>query len=75
MTATGDDPGEQSIKVLNSGRIDAPTMSKKSKAKKKRLAKLDRQNSRIPPWVMLKTDMKVQRNPKRRNWRRNDTDE
>ncbi|HKL28426.1 MAG TPA: 50S ribosomal protein L39e [Natrialbaceae archaeon] len=50
-------------------------MSKKSKAKKKRLAKLDRQNSRIPPWVMLKTDMKVQRNPKRRNWRRNDTDE
>ena len=50
-------------------------MGKKSKAKKKRLAKLERQNSRIPPWVMLKTDMEVQRNPKRRNWRRSDTDE
>ena len=32
------------------------TMSKKSKAKKKRLAKLDNQNSRVPAWVMLKTD-------------------
>jgi len=51
------------------------TMSKKSKAKKKRLAKLDRQNNRIPAWVMLKTDRNVQRNPKRRHWRRSDTDE
>jgi large subunit ribosomal protein L39e len=51
------------------------TMGKKSKAKKKRLAKLERQNSRVPAWVMMKTDMDVQRNPKRRNWRRNDTDE
>jgi large subunit ribosomal protein L39e len=50
-------------------------MSEKSKAKKKRLAKLDKQNSRIPAWVMLKTDRNVQRNHKRRNWRRNDTDE
>ncbi|KTG07876.1 MULTISPECIES: 50S ribosomal protein L39e [Haloprofundus] len=50
-------------------------MSKKSKAKKKRLAKLERQNSRVPTWVMLKTDMQVTRNPKRRNWRRSDTDE
>jgi large subunit ribosomal protein L39e len=50
-------------------------MSKKSKAKKKRLAKLDQQNSRVPAWVMLKTDMETQRNYKRRNWRRNDTDE
>lgn len=50
-------------------------MSKKTKAKKKRLAKLERQNSRVPAWVMLKTDMKVTRNPKRRNWRRSDTDE
>jgi len=50
-------------------------MGKKSKAKKKRLAKLDRQNSRIPPWVMMKTDMEVQRNPQRRNWRRSDSDE
>jgi len=50
-------------------------MGKKSKAKKKRLAKLDRQNSRVPAWVVLKTDRKVQRNPKRRHWRRSDTDE
>jgi large subunit ribosomal protein L39e len=50
-------------------------MSKKSKAKKKRLAKLERQNSRVPAWVVMKTGRDVQRNPKRRNWRRNDTDE
>jgi len=50
-------------------------MSKKSKSKKKRLAKLDRQNSRVPAWVMLKTDRNVQRNVKRRNWRSSDTDE
>jgi len=51
------------------------TMGKKSKAKKKRLAKLERQNSRVPAWVMMKTNMEVQRNPKRRHWRRSDTDE
>ena len=50
-------------------------MGKKSKAKKKRLAKLERQNSRIPAWVMLKTDMDVTYNHKRRQWRRSDTDE
>lgn len=50
-------------------------MGKKSKSKKKRLAKLDRQNSRIPAWVMVKTDRDVTRNPKRRNWRRQSTDE
>jgi large subunit ribosomal protein L39e len=50
-------------------------MGKKSKAKKKRLAKLERQNNRVPAWVMLKTDRDVQRNPKRRHWRRSDTDE
>jgi large subunit ribosomal protein L39e len=50
-------------------------MSKKSKAKKKRLAKLEDQNSRVPAWVIMKTDRDVQRNPKRRSWRRSDTDE
>jgi large subunit ribosomal protein L39e len=50
-------------------------MGQKSKSKKKRLAKLERQNSRVPSWVMLKTDMAVSRNPKRRHWRRSDTDE
>ncbi len=52
-----------------------PTMGNKSKAKKKRLAKAERQNTRVPAWVMMKTDMNVTRNPKRRNWRRNDLDE
>jgi large subunit ribosomal protein L39e len=50
-------------------------MGKKSKAKKKRLAKLERQNTRVPAWVMMKTDMEVTRNPKRRNWRRSNTDD
>jgi large subunit ribosomal protein L39e len=59
-----------------SGDAERPgTMGKKSKAKKKRLGKLENQNSRIPAWVMLKTDRDVQRNPKRRHWRRSDTDE
>jgi large subunit ribosomal protein L39e len=50
-------------------------MSKKSKAKKKRLGKLEQQNSRVPAWVIMKTDRETTRNHKRRNWRRNDTDE
>ncbi|WP_330630971.1 50S ribosomal protein L39e [Halocatena halophila] len=50
-------------------------MGKKSKAKKKRLAKLNRQNSRVPAWVMMKTDRNVMQNPKRRSWRRGNTDE
>jgi large subunit ribosomal protein L39e len=50
-------------------------MGKKSKAKKKRLAKHERQNSRVPMWVVLKTDRDVTRNPKRRHWRRSDTGE
>ena len=50
-------------------------MGKKSKAKKKRLGKLDDQNSRIPAWVIVKTDRDVIRNPQRRQWRRSDTDE
>jgi large subunit ribosomal protein L39e len=50
-------------------------MGKKSKAQKKRLAKLEKQNSRVPAWVIMKTDRDTQRNPQRRNWRRNDTDE
>ena len=60
---------------LSYGAEGTHIMSNKSKAQKKRLAKLDRQNSRIPAWVMLKTDRDVQRNHKRRNWRRGNTDE
>lgn len=62
-------------KILSDAGEERGTMSKKSKAKKKRLSKLDRQNSRVPAWVIMKTDRDVMRNPKRRNWRRQDTDE
>lgn len=61
--------------ILSTAAVGGHTMGKKSKAKKKRLGKLDRQNSRVPAWVIAKTNRDVQRNPKRRNWRRNDTDE
>ncbi|MFB6136909.1 MAG: 50S ribosomal protein L39e [Halobacteriaceae archaeon] len=50
-------------------------MGKKSKAKKKRLGKLERQNSQVPRWVIMKTNRDVTQNPKRRNWRRSNTDE
>ncbi len=50
-------------------------MGKKTKGKKKRLAKKNRQNQRVPAWVMMKTNREVTRNPKRRNWRRHDIDE
>jgi large subunit ribosomal protein L39e len=62
-------------KILSQRGLPPATMGKKSKGKKKRLAKLENQNSRVPVWVMMKTDMEVTRNPKRQNWRRSDTDE
>ncbi len=71
---SGLDATEKNSHINRGGeRID--TMGKKSKGKKKRLAKLERQNSRVPAWVIMKTDQDVQRNPKRRHWRRSDTDE
>jgi large subunit ribosomal protein L39e len=62
-------------RILSGGAGEYATMGKKSKAQKKRLAKLENQNTRVPMWVMMKTDMQVSRNPKRRNWRRSNTDE
>jgi large subunit ribosomal protein L39e len=62
-------------KNLNTAAEHLATMGKKSKAEKKRLAKLERQNSRVPAWVIMKTDRDTLRNHKRRNWRRSDTDE
>ena len=62
-------------RILTTRKIRTGTMGKKSKGSKKRLAKLEKQNSRVPVWVMLRTDMNVRRNPKRRNWRRSNTDE
>ncbi len=50
-------------------------MGKKSKSQKKRLAKRERQNSRVPAWVIMKTNRDVQRNPKRRSTRRQNLDE
>jgi large subunit ribosomal protein L39e len=61
--------------ILSPAEVQSATMGKKSKAQKKRLAKLDRQNSRVPGWVMLKTNREIGRNPNRRHWRRSDTDE
>jgi large subunit ribosomal protein L39e len=50
-------------------------MTKKNKAKKKRLAKANKQNERVPAWVIMKTNREVTRHPQRRNWRRSDLDE
>jgi large subunit ribosomal protein L39e len=81
VRAAGANPTQKKLSAvrkntnLSADEIETCTMGKKSKAKKKRLAKKDRQNSRIPAWVMLKTDREVQRNPQRRSWRSSDTDE
>lgn len=66
--------GERNTHLCTRG-VQSDTMGKKSKAKKKRLAKLENQNSRVPAWVIVKTDREVTRNPKRRQWRRSNTDE
>ncbi|MEM3399430.1 MAG: 50S ribosomal protein L39e [Candidatus Micrarchaeia archaeon] len=44
-------------------------MGKKSAEKKARLGKKLRQNRRVPIFVMAKTNRKVKRNVKARNWR------
>ncbi|RZN36858.1 MAG: 50S ribosomal protein L39e [Methanophagales archaeon ANME-1-THS] len=45
-------------------------MSKNTKGKKIRLAKANKQNRRVPAWIMLKTSRRVTTHPKRRQWRR-----
>ena len=62
-------------KPLSPAAERSDTMGKKSKSKKKRLAKKERQNTQVPNWVALKTNRDVMRNPKRRHWRRSDIDE
>ncbi|WP_297487815.1 50S ribosomal protein L39e [Thermococcus sp.] len=42
----------------------------KALAKKLRLAKANKQNRRIPVWVIVRTNRKVMTHPKRRMWRR-----
>ncbi|DAC38031.1 MAG: 50S ribosomal protein L39e [Euryarchaeota archaeon] len=39
-------------------------------AKKQRLYKVTKQNRRVPVWVMLRTNRKVNTHPKRHMWRR-----
>jgi large subunit ribosomal protein L39e len=43
---------------------------KNTKGKKIRLAKANRQNKRVPAWIMVKTSRRVATHPKRRHWRR-----
>ncbi len=42
----------------------------KSFAKKIRLGKANKQNRRVPVWVIAKTNLSVRRHPKMRHWRR-----
>ncbi|MBA5942453.1 MAG: 50S ribosomal protein L39e [Methanophagales archaeon] len=43
---------------------------KNTKGRKIRLTKANKQNRRIPAWVMAKTNRNVRTHPKRRHWRR-----
>jgi large subunit ribosomal protein L39e len=43
--------------------------SHKTSGEKKRYIKRLNQNSGAPTWVVVKTNRKVSRNPKQRNWR------
>jgi large subunit ribosomal protein L39e len=45
-------------------------MGKKTIGKKIRLAKANKQNRRVPAWIMVKTNRRVSTHPKRRHWRR-----
>ncbi len=38
--------------------------------KKLRLAKAGKENKSVPTWVIMKTNRKVRRHPKQRNWRK-----
>ena len=67
--------GRKKNTILRPDGIETVTMGRKSKSKKKRLAKLNNQNTRVPAWVIMRTNREVIRNPKRRSWRRSDTDE
>lgn len=40
-------------------------------AKKIRLLRREKQNRRVPAWVMQRTRRRFTRHPKRRSWRRN----
>ncbi|MEO2179006.1 MAG: 50S ribosomal protein L39e [Candidatus Poseidoniia archaeon] len=44
--------------------------SNKPFAKKQRLLKVTKQNRRVPVWVMLRTNRRVNWHPRRHMWRR-----
>lgn len=46
----------------------------KHTAKKRRLQKATKQNRRVPAWVIVRTNRRFVRHPKRRNWRRDSLD-
>ncbi|MHC1610008.1 MAG: 50S ribosomal protein L39e [Candidatus Methanospirareceae archaeon] len=43
---------------------------KKTIGRKIRLVKANKQNRRVPAWIMVKTNRSVRTHPKRRHWRR-----
>ncbi|MCD6210716.1 MAG: 50S ribosomal protein L39e [Methanophagales archaeon] len=45
-------------------------IGKNTRGRKLRLCKANRQNRRVPAWIMVKTNRRVTTHPKRRNWRR-----
>ncbi|MGE4275056.1 MAG: 50S ribosomal protein L39e [Candidatus Methanomethylophilaceae archaeon] len=49
--------------------------SNKPPAMKTRLNKATKQNRRVPAWVMIRTNRKFLRHPKRRSWRTGNLDE
>lgn len=48
--------------------------ARKHTGRKNRLMKKIRQNSPVPAWVIVRTNRKVRRNPKQREWRRTDVE-
>lgn len=44
--------------------------ARKHTGKKNRLMKKIRQNAATPTWVIVKTNRRVRRNPKQRDWRK-----
>ncbi|MEM2760281.1 MAG: 50S ribosomal protein L39e [Nitrososphaerales archaeon] len=46
--------------------------ARKHTGRKNRLLKKVKQNSPIPAWVIVRTNRRVRRNPKQREWRRTD---
>ncbi|MFQ5920512.1 MAG: 50S ribosomal protein L39e [Nitrososphaerales archaeon] len=48
--------------------------SRKPTGRKNRLYKKIKQNSSVPAWVIVRTNRKLRRNPKQRQWRRTDVE-